>query len=468
MANIQDRRDKNEKLISYSVRVHRGRDPDGKQLKPWTATFEVSPTWTEKSARKKAEAFAATFEKECKQGLTSDTRLQFSAYCDYVIDLKEKRGVKHSTISRYKDLARRIYPTIGHLKLKDIRVDHLNDFYTTLAERGVKHTVSKAKAKIDLAAVLKEKKISRTKIAADTGLATTSVGLAVRGDIVSTETARAVCDVLGLKLEKAFLTVEENAVLSAKTVLEHHRLIHTVLEQALKEGLIPFNPASRADLPKAEKKEVNYFQPEQVSAIRDALEKESIRWKTLVHLFLITGARRGEILGLKWEAVDWKNSRIHIINSILQSVERGVYEDTPKTETSIRWITLPLETMQLLRQYSRAWQDGERLRLGDYYHNQGFVFARDTGEPMRPDVVTNWLRKFSKRHGLPHVNAHAFRHTMASMLYFNGVDGVDSVSISKRLGHAQVSTTANIYAHVMEEADQRNADILADVFLKKA
>ncbi len=62
-------------------------------------------------------------------------------------------------------------------------------------------------------------------------------------------------------------------------------------------------------------------------------------------------------------------------------------------------------------------------------------------------------------------HTHELRHTMALMLYFNGVD---SVSISKRLGHAQVSTTANIYAHVMEEADQRNADILADVFLKKA
>ena len=84
---------------------------------------------------------------------------------------------------------------------------------------------------------------------------------------------------------------------------------------------------------------------------------------------------------------------------------------------------------------------------------------------MHPDSVTDWLKKFSKRHGLPHINPNAFRHTMASMLYFNGVD---SVSISKRLGHAQVSTTANIYAHVMEAADQKNADILADVFLKKA
>ena len=65
---------------------------------------------------------------------------------------------------------------------------------------------------------------------------------------------------------------------------------------------------------------------------------------------------------------------------------------------------------------------------------------------MHPDSVTDWMNKFSKRHELPHINPHAFRHTMASMLYFNGVD---SVSISKRLGHAQVSTTANIYAHVM-------------------
>ena len=83
---------------------------------------------------------------------------------------------------------------------------------------------------------------------------------------------------------------------------------------------------------------------------------------------------------------------------------------------------------------------------------------------MHPDSVTDWLNKFSKRHHLPHINPHAFRHTMASMLYFNGVD---SVSISKRLGHAQVSTTANIYAHVVEEADKKNADILADIFLKR-
>ena len=396
MANIQERRDKSGKLISYSVRVHRGRGADGKQLKPWTATFEVSPTWTEKSARKKAEAFAATFEKECREGVTSDSRLKFEEYCNYVIDLKEQRGIKHSTIVRYKELAVRIYSAIGHIKLKDIRADHLNSLYTALAMSGQNKRTGEG--------------------------------------------------------------------LSAKTILEHHRLISTVLDQAEKEGLVPFNVAAKATLPRINKKEVNYFQPEQVAAIRDALEEEPMKWKVLTHIFLITGARRGEILGLKWSAVDFAGNRIHICNNILYSPDVGIYEDTPKTVTSDRWITLPDETIQLLRKY-QVWQNTERLRLGEYYQNQNYLFAQDNGSPMHPDSVTDWMNKFSKRHELSHINPHAFRHTMASMLYFNGVD---SVSISKRLGHAQVSTTANIYAHVMEAADRKNADILAGVFLKKA
>lgn len=105
MANIQERRDKTGELISYSIRVHHGRGPDGKQLKPWTTTFDVSPTWSEKSALKKATAYAATFEKECKEGTTTDSRLKFAEYSDYVLNLKEQRGeLKHSTLVRYREL----------------------------------------------------------------------------------------------------------------------------------------------------------------------------------------------------------------------------------------------------------------------------------------------------------------------------------------------------------------------------
>lgn len=396
MANLQERRDKSGKLIFYSIRVHRGRDADGRQLKPWTATFDVAPGWTEKSARKKAEAFAATFERDCKAGLIGDGRRRFDDYCNYCIDLKEQRGIKHSTIFRYRELTKRIFPAIGHVKLCELRADHLNNLYTELMKPGLN---------------------SRT-----------------------------------------------GGSLSSSTVRKYHNLISTVLDQAVKEGLVPFNVADRTMKPKAEKPEVRYFQPEEISAIRDALESEHIKWKTITHLLLITGARRGEILALKWECVDFSRNQIHICNSVSYRPDVGIRVESPKTETSVRFVVLPAETMQLLRQY-RAWQSAERLRLGEYYQDQGLVFSQDNGQPMHPDSVKRWLNKFSARHDLPHIHPHSFRHTMASMLYFNGVD---SVSISKRLGHAQVSTTANIYAHVMEEADQRNADILADVFLKKA
>lgn len=269
--------------------------------------FDVPDSWSEKNARKKAEAYAATFERECKTGVRSDTKQTFASYCDYVINLKEQRGIKHSTIIRYKALTARIYPEIGHIKLQDLRPHSLNELYTSLSADGVnKHTGGK---------------------------------------------------------------------LNNKTIIEHHRLISTVLEQAVKEELIPFNIAARASLPKADKKEVNYFQPEQVKLIREALEKEPIKWKTLVHLFLVTGARRGEILGLKWDKIDFENRTINISTSILYSPERGVYEDTPKTLKSNRKISLPTETIDLLTQY-RTYQLEKRLMLGSYYQNKNFIFTQ--------------------------------------------------------------------------------------------
>lgn len=395
MANIQERRNKDGKLISFSIRVHRGRGADGRQLKPYTATFDVLPTWKEETARKKAEAFASVFEKECREGMRTDNRQRFDTYCDYVIGLKEERGLKHSTIKRYRELTSRIYPAIGHIKLCDLRVSHLNDFYTALSKEGT--------------------------------------------------------------------NIRTGGKLSAKTIIEHHRLISTVLEQAFKERLIVFNISRQAQLPRTEKREVNYFQPEQIEQIRNALANEPAMWKMLTHLLLITGARRGEILGLKWDKVEFNKNRIYICNNVLYSSDKGIYEDTPKTEKSKRYIVLPSETIKELKEY-KVIQGKEFLKQGIPQLKNGFVFSQYNGKPLHPDSVTTYLNRLSKKYNLPHLNAHAFRHTMASLLYFNGVD---SVSISQRLGHAQVSTTANIYAHVMEKADQRNADILSDILLKK-
>ena len=111
----------------------------------------------------------------------------------------------------------------------------------------------------------------------------------------------------------------------------------------------------------------------------------------------------------------------------------GIYEYTIKTSTT-RFIKLPKETMQLLSEY-RKWYNERRLINGDRWQSSDYSFVQDNSAPMNPDSLTDWLRKFSKKHNLPNVDPHKFRNTMASILYFNGVD---SITISKRLGHAKV------------------------------
>lgn len=155
--------------------------------------------------------------------------------------------------------------------------------------------------------------------------------------------------------------------------------------------------------------EVNYFQPKQIQAIREALENELLKWRVLVHLLLITGARRWEILGLKWDKVDFENKQLYIRNSVLYSPDIGVYESTPKTEKSKRYISVPAETMELLKEY-RQEQNREYMKQGILFKTKNFVFARYDGEPLH--------------------------HRQRTELF---------AEISKRLGHAQVSTTANIY-----------------------
>ena len=93
-----------------------------------------------------------------------------------------------------------------------------------------------------------------------------------------------------------------------------------------------------------------------------------------------------------------------------------------------------------------------------------YVFTRDNGERMHPDSITAWQRSFSKRCGLPHMNPHAFRHTVASVLLGNGTD---IVTVSKQLGHANTSTTENFYAHIIEENKAKASECIADVLIRK-
>lgn len=110
----------------------------------------------------------------------------------------------------------------------------------------------------------------------------------------------------------------------------------------------------------------------------------------------------------------------------------------------------------------------EQLRLQianvDRWLNSGYVFTQDNSDRMNPDSITAWLNDFAIRHSLPHINSHAFRHTVASVLLANGTD---IVTVAAQLGHANASTTENFYAHIIEENKTKATECIADVLLRK-
>lgn len=127
----------------------------------------------------------------------------------------------------------------------------------------------------------------------------TTITTAAQGKKISLERAQMISTALGRQTNEIFTIEKDTTPLSSKTITEYHRLISTVLAQAEKEMLVLFNAASKATPPKLERKEAETFQPEEVQKIRDCLEHEPIKWKTMTHLLLITGCRRGEVMGLK-------------------------------------------------------------------------------------------------------------------------------------------------------------------------
>lgn len=394
MATITPRKNKDGILTSFTIRVFMGIDSSGKKLYE-TTSMTCDPKWSEKHARKEAEKYSAVFEKEIKEGTISNDRQRFDQYCDYVLELKASTGVKASTIERYKGLKDRIFPAIGHLKLKDITAKHLNQFYLNLLNNDTNRVNGKP--------------------------------------------------------------------LSPHTVKHYHELISSVLEQAFRENLILFNPARQATLPKVITKEPEILEPDQIAKVIEVLENESIKWKTLITLLINSGIRRGEALGLKWENVDFSSNTIRICNNVIQSKEKGIYEDTPKTKTSIRTIGLPPTAMSILKDY-KVWQMEERIRLGSYFENRDFVFTQDNGNSMSPDSVSHYCRvSLSKKCGFS-IHPHMFRHTQASLLI---AKGMPPTSVSKRLGHAQVSTTLNIYSHALKDADQDNVAVLEQILYSK-
>ena len=223
--------------------------------------------------------------------------------------------------------------------------------------------------------------------------------------------------------------------LSALTVRHHHRLLHRALEVAIDWGLLERNPATRIRLPAPAKSPARMLSPDEARQLLVACRPTA--YHLPIHLALYTGLRLGEVLGLCWDNVDLSGRMIAVRKTLNRVRGRGLVWGEPKSKGSQRIIAVSDVT-------------GLLLRAAHEHSQSGQVCARDNGDLMTPDNLSHGFRSIAKRCGIQ-ARFHDLRHTHASLLLG---EGTPMHIVRSRLGHQSISTTVDIYGHVLTEADR--------------
>lgn len=382
---------------SYRLTVSEGFDLNGR---PMIHRKTIHGT------KKEAEVELAKFVTEVQNGLVIDGKsLKFS---EFVEIWKRDYGSKELAPTTYKRYCRmletRILPYFGHFYINKIRPTDIMKFYDLLE---------------------KDTQLVRKK------------------------------DNNGSKTKKP---------LSGKTILEHHRLLRAMLHRAVYWQLIVSNPAERVQPPRAKKLKRRSYDDEQTKILLENLEKltvEDTKYKVAIILTIFTGVRLGELMGLEWQDVDFRNGIISINRSSQYLSDMGVFTKVPKTESSIREIAIPEFIISLLEEY-KLWYEDQKLLYGELWTNSNRLFVQADGKPMHPSSISKWFVKYVGTIGLPVINFHGLRHTNASLLV---AQNVDIAVVSARLGHAQISTTLDFYAHPLLSHNRKAGYALENLLL---
>ena len=232
------------------------------------------------------------------------------------------------------------------------------------------------------------------------------------------------------------------------TVIHYHAIIHSSLKYAVKTDMLVQNVADKVDRPKKNSFQPVFLSAEEMQKMFKALRGTKLELPVLVAAFY--GFRRGEVLGLKWDAIDFERGTISVIRTVttitLDGKQTEIEQQSAKTKSSLR--TLPL--IGSFREYFLQVKEAQELNkqvCGNCYNHEydGFVFVDELGERMRVNYLTSAFPKFLESHGLRRMRFHDLRHSCASLLLANGVP---LKHIQEWLGHSDFTTTANIYAHL--------------------
>lgn len=440
MASITKRKN------SYLIRVSAGYDVSGNQITK-SMTWKIPEGMSEKKAEKEAYREAILFEEKVRNGEVLDGRIKFEEYAEQWFRDYAEPQLRIRTVSSYRSHMPQINEVIGHLYLDKIKPQHILKVYAALSEPVVKTLYigsDKLKETFASSGLMKKELVEKT------GLTKYKIDSCFNGKGVSHEDAKKVAENLNLSLASAFETVESSYALSGKTLLNYHAQLSSMFAWAVNWQLIPFNPVERVKPPKVEKKEQVCFDDEDAIKILEYLEEEPLQKRLATTMLLFTGFRRGELLGLKWSDIDFEHNLISIRRSVLYDRNAGIFVDETKNSSSLRTIKTSQHIMDLLKHYKIS-QAKDRLKLGETWKDENWIFTRWNGEVINPNDLTVWIKKFIRKHDLPEeAHLHTLRHTNASLLIANGTN---LQTVAKRLGHVDTNTTLKIYSHAIQSAD---------------
>lgn len=251
---------------------------------------------------------------------------------------------------------------------------------------------------------------------------------------------------------------EKMKKLSVNTVKKHHAIINKALKQAVVQGLLKYNPASDIPFPKKRKFVGQYYNEDEIEILKKLVKGTAIEVPVMLTVFY--GFRRSEVLGLRWQSVDFVNNRIHVEHTIIDGKDGVKGVDDTKSDTSNRYMPMNKEIKKYLKEVKKQ-QLEKKIFYGNTYIDSGYVCTYDDGRYMKPDYLTrnfkNLLLDNSEKIKL--VRFHDLRHSSGTMLLSLGYSLYD---IKEWLGHSDISTT-QIYAHFM---DEKKVDMLEKISAK--
>ena len=241
---------------------------------------------------------------------------------------------------------------------------------------------------------------------------------------------------------------EKLKTVTPNSVIHYHAVIYQALKYAMKTDMVPQNVAMKVDRPRKNSFQPTFLDAEQMQKLFEVVKGTRLELPVLVAAFY--GLRRGEVFGLKWDAIDFNRGTLTIKRTVTEATIDGttkiIEQDSAKTKSSLR--TLPL--VGSFRDYFQKVKEAQELNkkvCGNCYNYDydGYVFVNELGERMRPNYLTEYFPKYIAKHGMPKMRFHDLRHSCDSLLLANGVP---LKQIQEWLGHSDFSTTANIYAHL--------------------